>query len=252
VSALVRPSVAFAGRSCIMLLRAWTALIAVFVVPLVFLGSFLLLFGQSMESILQVDYLDFLVPATVTQALLFAAMGSSWSIGWDMLRGVFKRWRSLPIDPRSVLVGRVLVDLVKALVALTVLLPIVYALGFRFTGGPLDTLAFFALAFTFTAMATLGFTFVGLTVRDPLAIPAAVTSVYVTASFLSSAFTPVEQFPTWLQPIVRANPVSLVTSALRETSGSADGSVTPAVVMLAVGLVVVSVLADRALRRVMA
>ena len=212
------------------------------------MASFLLMFGLPMEHALGDHYIQYLLPATIVQAMLFSAMGSSWSIGFDLLLGIFVRWRTLPMDLLAVLVGRIVIDFAKALAALLVLVPIGLALGFRFDSGAWYAVAFVVLSLSFACVGALAFAIVGFRVKDPFSIPGAVMIVYFVLSLLSTAFVPAEQFPGWLQPVVRANPVSIVCDALRRASGANEGSIALAFAVLLPAFAGLWLISSRVLR----
>jgi len=67
----------------------------------------------------------------------------------DISKGVFDRFRSLPIWRPAVLVGMLLADTVRYLVASVVIISLGLALGFRPHGGPLGVVARWALLLVF-------------------------------------------------------------------------------------------------------
>ena len=74
-------------------------------------------------------YLQTLVPGLMVQNTLFASMGTGYSLSNDISKGVFDRFRSLPIARSAPLVGAVIGDAVRFVVAMIILLGFAGVMG---------------------------------------------------------------------------------------------------------------------------
>jgi ABC-2 type transport system permease protein len=165
----------------------------------------------------------------------------------DMDKGVFDRFKSLPIARIAPLAGPMVADVVRYLIAsgLTFLTGI--AMGYRPHGGVVGVLAAMLLAiFTGWAMAWI-FTFVGTIARSARAVQGFSMMLLFPLTFLSNAFVPAKTLPGWLEAFVSVNPVSHLVSATRDLAN--HGTVTGQVGWtLLAGAVVIAIFAPLSVR----
>jgi len=147
---LARHSVALARRSLIKTLRTPEQLLDVTLQPLIFVALFVYLLGGAISGSRH-EYLQFLLPAIMVQTVMFASLATGVSLNTDIKKGVFDRFRSLPIGRSAPLIGSVLGDMIRFVVSIVVLLSFGYAIGFRIGTDPLSTLA--------ACLLTIGFAF---------------------------------------------------------------------------------------------
>ena len=136
-----RHSLALARRSLIKILRTPEQLLDVTLQPIIFVRAVRLPASAARSPAPRHDYLQFVLPAIMVQTVLFASMATGVNLNTDIKKGVFDRFRSLPIARSAPLVGAVLGDLIRYVVAIVVLLGFGYALGFRIGTDPLSALA---------------------------------------------------------------------------------------------------------------
>ena len=192
--------------------------------PMLFTLLFFTVFKRVMERI-GIDFAQFLVPAVVVQAMFFTAMSSAVLAAEDAAGGMLTRLRALPVSRTAPFAGLIVAELARALVSLTVLIPLGLILGFRFQAGPIAAVGFVIVALAFVLTACAGYIALGLTVGNPDTAQALVMLPYFPLLLLSNALSPADRFPGWLQPIVRDQPISQVCDALRalSTEGAAVG-----------------------------
>jgi ABC transporter DrrB family efflux protein len=125
------------------------------------------------------------------------------------------RFRSLPITAAAVLAGRVAADALRNLFVAGLMIGVGAAIGFRFHAGPAAAAAAVALAVaTGLAFSWLNL-LLGLAVRDPESAGLAGLFPIIILFFTSSALVPVATMPGWLQAFAKANPITVITGALR-------------------------------------
>ncbi|WNI18934.1 ABC transporter permease [Actinacidiphila sp. ITFR-21] len=233
------------------LLRRDTAEISGAVVaPLVFFTGFYVPLRGVMEQ-RGVDYVQWLPPIVVLQSMLFVAMSSADAIAADVQRGMFDRFRTMPLVRLAPVVGRLGADLCRALVASAAAIGTAAAFGFRFRAGAADAVGFVALAVAFALCLSVGCVALGLAVGNPEHTASAMLVPQLLLTMLSTGFTPVTGFPGWIRPFVRNQPVSQAADALRAlaSGGPAARPVLVTAAWLLVLLAVFGLLAGRALGR---
>ena len=120
-----------AKRSLIKTWRTPEALIDVTLQPIIFLLLFTYVFGGAIGGGSQHDYLQFLLPGLLGQAIAMGGVALGQNLNADIEKGVFDRFRSLPIARSAPLVGAVLADVVRYLILCVVFLGFGYLIGFR-------------------------------------------------------------------------------------------------------------------------
>jgi ABC transporter DrrB family efflux protein len=188
--------------------------------PLMQMILFIFVFG-SVIRLPGIDYKDFVVPAVLVQTMTFAAMGAGVGIANDLHTGMVDRLRSLPIARSAFLVGRTTSDTVRLTLQALMLTAVAYAVGFRFHSGVLSLAGMIVVVVMFGVALTAFSAYVGLTVRDPETVQAAVFIPILPLVFTSSAFAPVSSLPGWMQPIAQISPV---TAAINTARGLALGN----------------------------
>lgn len=243
-------SLTLARRSLTKTLRTPEQLIDVTLQPVIFLSLFLYLLGGAVAGS-RGEYLTFLLPAVMVQTVVFAATATGINLNNDISKGVFDRFRSLPIARSAPLLGAVLGDMIRSVVCVTVLLGFGYALGFRVATGPLSALAGCLLVLAFGFAVTWGSVLLGVLAREPGSVQGILFLAMFPLTFGTDMITPAETMPGWLQWWVNVNPVTDVMAAARAllTGGPAAGPVLRALAWSAALFAVLFPLAVRAYRR---
>ena len=219
----VEDSLLITGRNLIRLKRNPVVVVAIAVFPMVFLLGFWII-GQKLFAAQGVDYLQYLLPIVNLQALYFAGLGSAIMLAKDIESGMMQRARAMPISRVAVVVGLVLAYVVRGLLATVFLMIVAYFLSFRFYGGFLAAIGYLILVLTFTATCIMGYSVLALKLKSPTLVDAVGIIPYTPLVLMSNGFSPTENFPEWLQPIVRYQPVSVTCDALRALVAGSEGS----------------------------
>ncbi|MEK8104465.1 ABC transporter permease [Micromonospora sp. M12] len=101
----------------------------------VMLLVFMLIFGGAVSGD-RGDYLEFLLPGILAQNLAFQISAAASAIQNDIRKGIFDRFRSLPIARSAPLVGHIIGDLPRLALATVVVVLVAVACGFRIRTGP--------------------------------------------------------------------------------------------------------------------
>lgn len=216
-----RDSLLFAQRNLVLLTRFPTAIVAVVMLPILFLSGFLLTF-QRLMAVQEINYVQYLVPIITLQSIFFTAMGSAVHLSMDMNAGMLRRCRAMPISRLAIFGGLAIAYLVRALITLVILLCLAHFYGFRFQGGLFATLGFIGLSLLFAIAAIAGYSTLALALKKPELVDSLTIVPYAPLLLLSTGFSPKENFPNWLQPIVSNQPVSHTADALRALANGSE------------------------------
>ncbi|MET8978228.1 ABC transporter permease [Streptomyces sp. NPDC004539] len=188
--------------------------------PVILLLLFVYLFGDVMSAGItggpadRSAYVAYIVPGILLMAIGGTALGTAVSVSMDMTEGIMARFRTMAISRASVLVGHVLGSVLQTLAALTVLLLIGVAIGFRPNASPLEWLAAAGLL-ALVSLALIWFAVgIGLASPNPegasnLGLP------LMMLPLLSSAFVPVDSMPGWFRWFAEYQPFSPAIETLR-------------------------------------
>ena len=163
----LRHAVVIAKRSLIKTWRTPEALIDVTLQPVIFLLMFTYIFGGAIAHGSQHAYLQFLLPGLLGQSIAMAGVALGQNLNADIEKGVFDRFRSLPIARATPLVGAVLADIARYLILCVITLGFGYLIGFRVQTGPLQALAAVAVSLAFALCFCWISVFVGMKARTP-------------------------------------------------------------------------------------
>ncbi|MBJ7357455.1 ABC transporter permease [Nocardioides sp.] len=204
--------------------------------PLLFTAMFAGIFGGAISGDVS-SYLPIIIPGLIGQTVLTACVATGVQLREDMDKGVFDRFKSLPIARIAPLAGPMLADMLRYLLAAVLTFGTGIAIGYRPGGGVLGVLGAIVLAVLAGWSLAWIFAWFGTVGRSAQGVQGISLMVMFPLTFLSNAFVPTETMPGWLQAFADVNPVSLVISAIRDLAN--DGAVTANVGWAVLGLVVV-------------
>ncbi|MET0237154.1 MAG: ABC transporter permease [Kibdelosporangium sp.] len=245
-----RHSLALARRSLVKTLRSPEQLIDVTLQPVLFTVIFVYLLGGAVAGSTD-QYLEQLLPAIMVQQVMFAGMATGVNLNTDIGKGVFDRFRSLPIARSAPLTGSVLGDLIRYVVGIGSLLGFGAILGFRFPAGALPTLAACLLTILFAFSVSWLFVLLGMVLSAPGTVQGVGFMVLFPFTFGTSMIAPATTLPGWLRTWVDINPVAHVMDAMRGLmlGGPVAGPVVWTVAASAGSLAIFAPLAVMAYRR---
>jgi len=251
LAALLRHSVALARRSLIKTVRTPEALIDVTLQPVIFLLLFTYIFGGALAGGDRHTYLQFLLPGLLAQSLAMGGIALGQNLNADIEKGVFDRFRSLPVARSAPLVGAVAADIVRYLTVCVVMLGFGTIMGFRAENGFLPALAAVALSIGFGLSFCWISVWVGMLVRTSGAVQGVMFLLIFPLSFGSNVFVATDTLPGWLQAFVHINPITPLVNTIRGllVSGPVAGPLWQTLAWMAGLLVVFVPLALRAYAR---
>ncbi len=201
-------------RNLLRLRRTPQIMLFAVVGPVVFVVLFDVVFGGSVTTG-ELDYIDFLIPGVLVQTAVFDVTGTAIALTQDLQRGSLDRFRSLPIRRSAVLIGRTTADLLRLGVTALVVLAVGFLLGSRPGEGPVALMAAVLLAMALGHTFHWAYTWLGLLLKDPVAVESAGYMPILPLVFVASTFAPVDNMPGWLQPVAEHQPVTVTVDAVR-------------------------------------
>jgi len=234
-------SLAFAWRGMLKVKHVPEQLLDVTITPVMFVLMFTYLFGGAIAGSTG-EYLEYILPGILVMSVLFTTVYSGIALNTDLTKGVVDRIRTLPIWKPAPLVGSLLGDSVRYVLAGTVIIVLGVALGYRPDAGIGGVVAALGLVVIFAFGLSWVFTTLGLLLRSPNAVMNAGFMGIFPLTFLSNVFVDPETLPSGLKAFVDVNPISILASASRGLmEGNPDA--TDIVVVLAVAAVLTAVFA---------
>jgi oleandomycin transport system permease protein len=247
----LRHGITLAARSVRKIPKNPEQLVDVTIQPLIMLVLFTFVFGGAIGGGDRTAYLELLLPGLMVQTMLFASLGTGVALCTDISKGVFDRFRSLPIARSAPLLGAVFGDVVRYVISLVIMLGFGMILGFRITTDPLSAVLDVALMVAFGLCLCWVSVLVGLLVKSPQAVPGVLVAFILPMTFASNVFVQTSTLPGWLQGFTDVNPVSLLARVNRGllTGGPVGGPLAGALLWMVGFIVVFYPLAMRAYRR---
>jgi len=195
-------------------------LVDVTITPVMFVLLFTYLFGGAISGSTGA-YLDYILPGILVMSVLFTTVYSGIALNTDLTKGVVDRFRTLPIWRPAPLVGALLGDSVRYVIAGTVIIVLGVILGFRPEAGVPGVLGALALVVIFSFGLSWVFTTMGMLLRSPNAVMNAGFMSIFPLTFLSNVFVDPETLPAGLEAFVNVNPISILADSSR---GLMDGN----------------------------
>jgi ABC-2 type transport system permease protein len=216
------------------------------VFPIMMTLMFTYLFGGALAGSTQA-YLQYLLPGIVVQTIVFLTVYTGVGLNTDIQKGLFDRFRSLPIWQPAPIVGALLGDLIRYSLAAVVVLIVGFILGFRPEGGPVGIVLAVLLMLVFASAVSWPWIIVGFLVRTPESVMTTSFLLLFPMTFVSDIFVDPATMPPWLQAVVKVNPVTHLAAASRGLMHGA-APVGDIVAVLIASAVVTAVFAPIAMR----
>ena len=165
------------------------------------------------------NYITFLTPGVISIVALTGMSFMGVDLVFDRINGYTDVLRAFPIPRTSIYFGGVIQNIAKGMVAapITFVLALLIPGGMKLDGGfgVLNLLGVFAVVALLTAVFSMFFTGIAISVKSTDSFFGAVNFLTFPIMFTSSAFFPLSFFPGWLKPVAQANPITLASNAMR-------------------------------------
>jgi ABC-2 type transport system permease protein len=238
-----------AYRGLLKIKRTPEQLVDVTVQPILFTLMFTYIFGGAIAGDVA-NYLPIIIPGILVQTVITTSVVTGVQLREDMDKGVFDRFRSLPIARIAPLSGALLADTVRYGIATTLTFVMGYIMGFRPEGGIWAVVGAGLLVIACSWAISWIFAFFGVIARTASSVQGVSMIVLFPLTFLSNAFVPADTMPEWLQWFVDINPVSHLVTAVRDLVNTGTWGADAAISLLG-AVVIVAVFAPLTVRAYM-
>jgi ABC-2 type transport system permease protein len=184
------------------------------VMPIMFTLLFTYIFGGALAGSPR-EYIQYLLPGVLVQTVIFITVYTGMGLNTDIQKGLFDRFRSLPMWQPAPILGALAGDVFRYSVASALILIMGFILGFRPQGGAVGVLLAVALVLTFCFALSWLWIIVGMLVRTPESVMTTSFIFLMPLTFASNIFVELSTMPPWLQAVVGRNPVTHLANASR-------------------------------------
>ena len=210
----VSAALTFGWRGLLKIKHVPEQLFDVTLTPILFTLMFTFIWGGAIEGSTS-EYLQYILPGILVVTVTFTTVYSGVTMNTDLTKGVVDRFRSLPISRSAPLVGPLLADSCRYVLAALVGLAVGLILGFDADGGVLGIIGALAVLVVFALGLAWAFTALGLVMKTPQGVMNFGFTLIFPLTFISSAFVDPETMPDGLQAVVEQNPFTRVVTATR-------------------------------------
>jgi oleandomycin transport system permease protein len=211
----LRHALTLAWRSLVRIRRNPEQLLDVTLSPIILVTLFVYLFGGAIKGESRHAYLQYVLPGIMVMTVVFASMGTGIALNTDVTKGIFDRFRSLPIARAAPLTGIILGDFVRYAISIAMVFAYGSLLGFRITASPLFAVVAVGLMFAFGFAIGWIWVLLGLYVKSAQSLQGFGFIVMFPLTFGSNVFVQTTTLPGWLQAWVKINPVTALANASR-------------------------------------
>lgn len=216
-------SLTFFWRAVLKIKHVPMQLFDVTMFPIMMTLMFTYLFGGALAGSIEA-YLYNLIPGILVMTVAMISMYTAMTLNQDISKGIFDRFRSLPFWRPAVLVGALLGDSVRYLLAALVVVVLGLILGFRPDAGLPGVLMALVMTLIFAFSLSWIWTMIGLLMKTTESVMMVSSMASFPLTFASNIFVDPATMPSWLQAFVNINPVTHTVTAAR---GLVHGTATP-------------------------
>jgi ABC-2 type transport system permease protein len=216
-------SAAFGWRAILKIKHQPNQLADVIAIPVVFTVLFTYIFGGAIGGT-PGHYLKALLPGTLVMGITAVTMHGGARLAQDVTTGVFDRFRSLPVWRGALMVGSLIGDAGRYLLAAAIVVTLGVIIGYRPDGSAPGVIAAVALVIAYGLSLSWLWAAVALLVRNPATVSTLGLAVLLPPTFASNIFVQPRTMPGWLQAFVKVNPISHVADATRDLMNNTGGA----------------------------
>jgi len=174
---------------------------------------------NAMQNIFGVkDYFSYMSVGMISFIVMFTTMFSGMSIVWDRRLGFLNKVLSTPVSRGAIIFSKVLNAGLRSMFQATIILilAVIFGLQVSSTFTPLNIFGVYAAIFLLSVGLSSVFLALALRSTRQETQMAIVNLINLPLMFASNSLFPISMMPDWIQVIVRVNPVSYLTDALRQ------------------------------------
>jgi ABC-2 type transport system permease protein len=206
-------------RNLLKIKRVPDILVFTLIQPIMFVLLFTYVYGGVID-IPGSSYEEFLMAGIFAQTVVFGSTYSGSAMAQDLKDGIIDRFRTLPMNPAAVLVGRTNGDMVINASSMVVMMITGFIVGWRVRSSFAEAVFAVVLLLLFAYSFSWVMAFIGMSVRSPEIINNVSFLVLFPLTFISNAFVPSDTLPTPLRVFAEWNPVSALVQAARDLFGN--------------------------------
>ncbi|NLD60439.1 MAG: ABC transporter permease [Clostridiales bacterium] len=201
------------GRSMRHIFRSMDTIITVCLTPIAMMLLFAYVLGGAIQTGTD-NYVNYLLPGILLMAIASGIAYTAVRLFYDVQKGIFERFRSMPIARSAALWGHVLTSLVSNAISVAVIILVALIMGFRSSAGILPWLAVAGILALFTLALTWIAVIPGLTAKS-IDGASAFSYPLIFLPFISSAFVPTGSMPSGVRAFAENQPVTSIVNAIR-------------------------------------
>ena len=206
-------------RNVLKIRRVPDILVFTLIQPIMFVLLFTYVYGGVID-IPGSSYVEFLMAGIFAQTVVFGSTYSGSAMAQDLKDGIIDRFRTLPMSPAAVLVGRTNGDMLINASSMVVMMITGFIVGWRIRSSFGEALFAVVLLLLFAYAFSWVMAYIGKSVRSPEIINNVSFLILFPLTFISNAFVPSDTLPTPLRVFAEWNPVSALVQAARELFGN--------------------------------
>ncbi|GIH80354.1 ABC transporter permease [Planobispora longispora] len=210
-------------RNVLKIKRAPDLLGGVITLPVVVVLLFAYVFGSMIE-LPGMSYGEYLIPGIFVQVIVMSGQITGYTLTQDLQKGIFDRFRTLPMAPSAVLVGQTAGDILMNVTSIVAMSLVGLVVGWRVHTAPQEAVLGFLLLLLFAYAFSWVTATVALALRRPEVFNNLATTLSMPLIFLSNAFVDTTRLPAPLRAVAEWNPVSVVVQAARELFGNTSAA----------------------------
>jgi ABC-2 type transport system permease protein len=184
------------------------------VTPIMFTLLFTYIFGGALAGTPR-EYIQYLLPGVMVQTIVFITVYTGVGLNTDIRKGLYDRFRSLPVWQPAPVFGALAGDLIRYSLAAAVIIAVGLILGFRPQGGALGVVLAVGLVLAFCFAISWLWIIAGMLVRTPESVMTTSFLFLMPLTFASDIFVQASTMPGWLETLVNMNPITHLASASR-------------------------------------
>jgi ABC-2 type transport system permease protein len=169
----------------------------------------------------EIDFVKFIFPGIIGMNVLMGSMMSGISIVWDREFGFLKEILVAPINRTAVALGKTLGGSTTGVIQGLLLLIFAPLIGVSITAGMVVKLVplLFLISFSMTSLGVL----IGARMKSTEGFQVIMQFILMPMIFVSGALFPMRDLPTWMNFLVKVNPVTYAIDPLRKIIFEAQG-----------------------------
>ncbi len=202
-------------------IRDRARIVSSLVMSLMLMLVFTFALGDFDTSVLGIEPIQYMLPGIIATTIFMTSINGALSVITDKTEGFMKEFLVSPIKRSGIAMGKILGTATTAIIQGSVILVISPIFGMRYSAVMILGLYAGMIAIAL-AVAAIGL-FIASKVRSAMGFQMFVQMLMMPMMFLSGAFVPIANLPTWLRPVVYVNPVTYAVSAFRNISVDTTG-----------------------------